>query len=89
MTERTVERALADAQAKIRDHDRSGSGLRALTAEAWDEIGDRCIADAVRPDTDVLRYEESITLAALCYANARKAREWRHIKMHKQQETAP
>lgn len=71
---RTVDQAIADAQAKIRAHDRSGSKLRALTAEAWEAIGDRCIADAVRPDTDDLRYQESITLAGLCYANAREAR---------------
>lgn len=73
-TERTVERALADAQATIRAHDHSGSRLRALTAEAWDMLGDRCIADAVAPGTDDLRYQESITLAGLCYANALEAR---------------
>lgn len=75
MTHRTVESALADAQAKIRDHDQSGSRLRGLTADAWDAIGDRCIADAVRPDSDDVRYQESITLAGLCYANAREARK--------------
>lgn len=72
---RTVEQARADAQAKIREHDRSGAQLRALTADAWDALGDRCIADAVRADTDNLRYKKSITLAGLCYAHAREARE--------------